>query len=251
MDAPAASSHTFRDATRVLSSILSTHEKRVLVWMAKRMPEAVNSDHLTALALLAMFGAGLAFTLARQHPLVGLPLVVLCLAINWFGDSLDGTLARVRHTERPRYGYYVDHVADMFGAVFLFGGLGLSGYMSPPIAIGVLITYLMISAEIYLAAHVLGEFRITYGFMGPTELRILLAIGALTVLVRPYAMVLGHAVLLFDIGGAIAMGAILVILISTSARHARRLFLEETARPSRAKSPLPDGLGRPSSAARV
>src|SRR4029077_10212583 len=94
-----------------------------------RMPAHVNSDHLTALALAAMLGAGLSFWLARVSS-AGLVLGVMCLAVNWFGDSLDGTLARVRHHERPRYGFYVDHVVDAFGALFLLGGMALSGYMA-------------------------------------------------------------------------------------------------------------------------
>ena len=222
MNSAATTRDSFRDATRVLSSVLSVLEKRVLVWMAARIPAAINSDHLTTLGLAAMFGAGTAFWVAGSHP-AALWLVVVCLALNWFGDSLDGTLARVRRCERPRYGYYVDHICDMFGALFLFGGMALSGYMSPAIATGLLVAYLMMSIEVYLAAHVLGEFKITYFMMGPTELRILLAIGALTLLVRPYATLFGTSVLLFDLGGTIGIGALLVILVKTTVAHARTL----------------------------
>src|SRR5262245_43389773 len=165
----------FRDAARVLTSVLAPLEKRTLIWLAKRMPPRVNSDHLTALALVAMLGAGLSYWLASSTP-AGLLLAILFLAINWFGDSLDGTLARVRQHQRPRYGYYIDHIVDAFGALFLFGGLALSSYMSPAIAIGLLLAYFMLSIEIYLAAHSVGQFKISYFKMGPTELRILLSI---------------------------------------------------------------------------
>ena len=212
----------FRDATRILTSLLSVYEKRVLLYLAARMPGFVTSDHLTALGLVAMLGTGIAFWASRTYPmaLIG---VVGCLAVNWFGDSLDGTLARVRKCERPRYGYYVDHVSDMFGTLFLFGGLAMSGYMTPVIAVGLLIAYLMMSIEIYLAAQVLGEFRITYWMVGPTELRILLAAGALALLVRPYVVIFGHTWLLFDVGGVIGIVGLIVLLIRTCVQHASAL----------------------------
>src|SRR6478735_7449590 len=115
----------FADATRVLTSVLAPLEKRVLVAMARRIPARINSDHLTGLALVAMLGAGASYWLASVTR-IGLFLAVVCLALNWLGDSLDGTLARVRNHQRPRYGFYVDHVVDALGALLLFAGLGLS-----------------------------------------------------------------------------------------------------------------------------
>lgn len=212
----------FRDARRILNGLLSSHEKRALVWLATRLPSRVSSDHLTALGLGAMLLVGFSFWAARAYP-IALLGVVLGLAINWFGDSLDGTVARVRRCERPRYGYYVDHICDMFGALFLFGGMALSGYATPAIAIGLLIAYLMISIEVFLAAHVLGEFRITYLAFGPTELRILLAMGALTLLVKPYVVITGRTFLLLDVAGVIAIVAMGAVLIQTSVGHSRRL----------------------------
>jgi phosphatidylglycerophosphate synthase len=216
----------FRDATRVLSSVLSPIEKRVLIWLAQRLPRAVNSDHLTGLALLAMLGAGFAYWWSGSQPLA-LHLVNVCLAINWFGDSLDGTLARVRQHQRPRYGYYVDHVVDAFSALFLLGGLALSGYMSPMIAIGLLAAYYMVSIEVYLAAQAIGQFKITYFKLGPTELRIILAIGNLVLLTRPAPALFGQTWALFDIGGAVAIAGLLVIVIITAASHARMLYRAE------------------------
>jgi phosphatidylglycerophosphate synthase len=170
-----------------------------------------------------MAGAGMSFWMASVTP-IGLWLVPVFLALNWFGDSLDGTLARVRQHQRPRYGYYVDHVVDAAGAMFLLGGLALSGYMHPLVAIGLLVAYLAMSVEIYLAAHVLGEFRITYFQMGPTELRILLAIGSLWLMVKPNVILFGHMYRLFDVGGVAAIAGLGCTLFITVIRHTRTLY---------------------------
>jgi archaetidylinositol phosphate synthase len=225
-DARETARQPFRGATRVLSSLLSPLERRALLALAHRMPRWVNSDHLTALGLTAMVGAGLSFWLARVHP-AGLVLVVVCLALNWFGDSLDGTLARVRGHERPRYGYYVDHIVDMLGATFLLGGLALSGYMTPLVALGVLAAFLLMSAEVFLAAHVLGEFQITYLGLGPTELRILLSIGTLALLVRPTVTLFGQDLRLFDVGGVGAIAGLAAIFVTTAIRHTAALYKAE------------------------
>ncbi len=217
---------SFRDATRVLTSVLAPFEKRTLIWLAHRLPSRVNSDHLTGLALLAMLGAGLSYWLASASP-IGLVLAVVFLAVNWFGDSLDGTLARVRNTQRPRYGYYVDHVVDAAGSFLLFGGLALSGYMSPVIAFGLLILYLMLMVEIALAAHSIGVFKITHFGMGPTELRILLAIGNLVLLVHPNAVIFGQTFRLFDVGGAVGIAGLLVTFLVSAAKNTRTLYRAE------------------------
>jgi archaetidylinositol phosphate synthase len=223
MDLPVTEQAPFKDATRILSSVLAPAERRVLRYLALRMPRRVNSDHLTALALVAMAGAGLSFWLSSVTP-VGLWLVTVFLALNWFGDSLDGTLARVRQHQRPRYGYYVDHVVDAAGAMCLFGGLALSGYMHPLVAMGLLVAYLVMSVEIYLAAHVLGEFRITYFQMGPTELRILLAIGSLWLMVKPNVILFGDTYRLFDVGGIAGIVGLGFTVILTVIRHTRALY---------------------------
>ena len=132
---------------REYKSPLAGPEKRLLVWIAHRLPRWINSDHLTLLGIISMLGAGLSFWSARWHPWA-LLFVVVFLALNWFGDSLDGTVARVRDQQRPRYGYYVDHVIDILGTFFLVGGLALSGFMSPVVALGLLVAYYMVSAEV-------------------------------------------------------------------------------------------------------
>ena len=215
--------------TRDLGSILSGLEKRCLVWMAQRMPKWINSDHLTALGLLGMLGAGASFWAASDQPLA-LVGVVICLFLNWFGDSLDGTLARVRNAQRPKYGYYVDHIVDVFGAFFLIGGLGLSSFMSLPIAAALMIVYLMVASEIYLAAYAVGTFRIHFMKLGPTELRILFAMGTLYLLHNPYVTVMGTRYLLFDFGGVCAVVGLLLALLVTVARNTHTLYLREPLR---------------------
>ncbi len=215
--------------TRDLGSILSGVEKRCLVWMAQRMPKWVNSDHLTALGLLGMLGAGLSFWAATDQPLA-LFGVVIFLFLNWFGDSLDGTLARVRNAQRPKYGYYVDHIVDVFGTFFLIGGLGLSSFMSLPIAAALMVVYLMVASEIYLAAYAVGTFRIHFMKLGPTELRILFAVGTLCLLHNPSVTFMGTPYLLFDFGGVCAIFGLLVALLVTVARNTHTLYLREPLR---------------------
>jgi phosphatidylglycerophosphate synthase len=216
----------FSDAPRVLSGFLTAAEKRCLVWMAKRMPAWVTADHLTALGALAMLMAGLSYWLARWHP-IGLVLVIFWLAVNWFGDSLDGTLARVRNHLRPRYGFYVDHVVDMIGQLCLVGGMGLSGYMHPLIALGLIIAFYMLSIEAYLATHTRGRFKMSFWGFGPTELRVIIAIGNIRLLFKPTATLFGHTFLLFDVGAVIAMVCMAATLVVAIVRNTRTLYLEE------------------------
>ena len=126
------------------------------------------------------------------------------LALNWLGDSLDGTLARVRRQQRPRYGFYVDHMVDIFGSVALMCGLGCSGFLHWQTAIAMLVAFLLLSSESYLATYTLSRFQLSQGIFGPTEIRILLIIGNLALLRSPYSTLFGHRMLLFDLGGTIA-----------------------------------------------
>jgi phosphatidylglycerophosphate synthase len=217
----------FQDAVRIQEAVTARLERRVLAWLAPRMPSWVNSDHLTLLGIVAMFLAGASYALARWDR-VGLILATVCLALNWFGDSLDGTLARVRNRQRPRYGFYVDHVTDALGGLFLMGGLALSGFVDGRIALGMLIGYLLLSIESYLAAYTLGEFHLSYGKFGPTELRILLAIGNIALWIQPDTRVAGTAYRLFDVGGAIAIAGMIVMLVVVMVRRTMVLYREET-----------------------
>jgi phosphatidylglycerophosphate synthase len=211
---------------RVQQSWVAAAEKRALLWLAARTPERVGPDHLTALGLAAQIGAGAGYALAswNRYWLLG---VIACLALNWFGDSLDGTLARVRRRQRPRYGFYVDHMVDSFGALALMGGLALSGYMHPWIAIGLLIAFLMLSIQTYLATHALDEFRLSFWKFGPTELRILLAVGNLALLWKPMIRVFGGEYRLFDVGGATGLAGMAVMVVVFTIENTVRLYREE------------------------
>jgi len=216
----------FFNAPRVVTGVVTAAEIRLVVRMAKRMPAWVNSDHMTALGAVAMLLAGLSYWLSRWHP-VGLVLVIIFLAINWFGDGLDGTLARVRNHQRPRYGFYVDHVVDAVGTVFLVGGMALSGFMNPLIALGLLVVYSTLAIEAYLATYTRGVFQISFWGFSPTELRILIAIGNIRLLFSPTATLFGHKFLLFDVGGVVAIVCMTAALTAAVVRNTRALYREE------------------------
>ena len=218
-------------------SLLAAPEKRLLVWMAERLPGWVNSDHLSALGLAAMLAAGLAFWAASWNTLFLLG-VVAALAVNWFGDSLDGTVARVRDQQRPRYGFYVDHVIDILGTFFLFAGAALSDFMSAPVALAFMVAYMMVSAESYLATHTHGVFRMSFLRIGPTELRIILAIGVLYLFQKPLVGLGGDArYLLFDVGGVVATAGLAVTFMISAARNTVALYKAEPTPPLREASP--------------
>ena len=200
-------------------SVLAAAEKRLLVSLAQRLPRSVHSDHLTALALAAMALAGAGYALARWD-VRAIWIVVAALALNWAGDSLDGTLARVRRAERPRYGFYVDHVLDIAGITLLMSGLAASGFMSPLIACAVLVAYLLVAGEVFLATAVGRAFRVSSFGIGPTELRILLAVGTIALLRDPHVDggPLGP-MRLFDVGGVIAVAGMIVAFTASILRN--------------------------------
>lgn len=211
---------------RVHKALTADVEKRALVWMAERTPAAVNSDHLTGLGFVAQLLAGASYALASHHPLA-LVLASFFLALNWVGDSLDGTLDRVRHQQRPRYGFYVDHMADTFGALALMAGLACSGYVHWQIAAGMLACFYILSIESYLTTYTMGHFHLSQSIFGPTEIRILLILGNTVLLVSPYAEIAGHRFLLFDIGGAVAIAGMTCMAVAATKRHIAVLYGEE------------------------
>lgn len=217
---------SFKAASREHTSVLAAAEKRTLIHIAERLPAWVNSDHLTALGFVSLLAASACYWWASVQPLA-LLAVIPCLALNWFGDSLDGTLARVRDKQRPRYGFYVDHILDAIGIFFLISGIALSGFITPAVAYAFLVAYLLLSIEVYLATYTVGKFHISHWSFGPTELRLLLATGNLALLWRPDAKVLG-AYRLFDVGFAIGTVALAVILLQTTIKHTVQLYREET-----------------------
>lgn len=232
----------FLEATRVSTGLLTTLERRCLQWLAARMPSWVSSDLLTATGFLAMAGVGVAYRLSALWPPM-LLAVPVCLAVNWFGDSLDGTLARYRRQPRPRYGFYVDHVLDTFGVLFVVGGLFGGGYLSLPVAAAFLIAYYVLLIDVFLATYCLGAFEMSYWRVGPTELRILLAIGSLVLMVHPDATIAGHTYALFDVGGAIAAAGLFLTAVVSAIRHARALYVAEPL-PSAPVAPPPRAFRR-------
>jgi len=218
---------SFKDAIRLQESLTARAERKALAWLAARMPDWVNSDHLTLLGFAAMFFAGASYALARTNR-NGLILATVFLAINWFGDSLDGTLARLRNRQRPRYGFYVDHMIDTVGGLFLMGGLALSGIVDWRIALGMFIAFLMLSIEVYLAAYTLGTFRLSFVKFGPTEIRILLALGNIALWTHPATLVSHYRI--FDVGGLIAIGGMSAMLVVSAICNTIKLYRSERLR---------------------
>ena len=215
--------NSFQDAEREQTSVLAPLERVALRGLVRRLPGWVNSDHLSVLGLVAMFLAGVGYAASKHNPLL-LHLVNLCILLNWFGDSLDGTLARYRDRLRPRYGFYVDHIIDTFGALFLIFGLALSGYMSERVAAALLIVFLMLAINSYLAVYALGVFKISQWKMGPTEIRLLLIIGNIFLIYRPHTRIHGHVYLLYDVGGVVSIIGMAVVLIFLSIKNTHTLY---------------------------
>ena len=216
----------FTPAQRIHQSLTAAGERRLLMWLAQRAPAWLTSDQLTLLGFCAQMAAGVFYALSRfDHR--ALMMVIVCILLNWLGDSLDGTLARVRNQQRPRYGFYVDHIVDSFGSIALMSGLALSGFLHWQTAIAMLIAFLLLSSESYLATYTLSRFELSQGFFGPTEIRILLIAGNTALLRSPYSTVFGHRILLFDLGGIIATITMFAMAIVTTARHTAQLYREE------------------------
>jgi phosphatidylglycerophosphate synthase len=216
----------FREAERHLAGLTAGPERRLLHWLAPRTPAWVTSDHLTLLGLAATAACGALYAASGRRPWL-LLLVNLGLALNWLGDSLDGTLARHRGVERPRFGFYVDHLADAFGALFVLGGLAVSGLMSPLVAAGFLTAYFLLAIETYLATYAIGRFKISWGPIGGTELRILLAVANGVVVWRPLWSLGGAPWRVFDVLGVSAAGALAVLAVVAGIRGTRALVRME------------------------
>ena len=160
---------------RIQTSVLNATEKRVLVWLAERQPRWMTSDMLTGIGVAGAVVVAVGYLLSNYH--IGwLWLASLGFLINWYGDSLDGTLARVRKTQRPIYGFYLDHNIDGITMAIMCIGAGLSDMLNLYIAMGVLAVYLLLSISVYINAHLKGEFKLTYAGMGPTEFRLIMIV---------------------------------------------------------------------------
>jgi phosphatidylglycerophosphate synthase len=205
-------------ATRELTFLLAGPERRLLIAIASRLPTAVVSDHLTAIGALGALCTGIAYALS-SFDASWLWVASIMLTVNWFGDSLDGTLARVRRAERPKYGYYLDHIVDAFSTSAIGIGIGLSPFVELPFALALVVLYLTLSINVYLESHVFGVFNLGYGRIGPTEVRIILILA--NVLLSAASGVNAHIV------GLAANATIVVVscatLVTLAGRFARNL----------------------------
>ena len=213
-------SHT--DAPRSKKFLLAVPEARVLDWIARRLPRAVKPDHLTALGVLASIGIAVAYVLSNGDE-VWLWAASGLLVVHWLGDSLDGTLARVRRAERPRYGYYLDHLVDAFATAAIGIGLGLSPHMLLAVGLAIVIVYLILSINTYLETQAFGTFTLGYGRLGPTEARLLL-VGVNTLLA---VGLIGAGAL--DVLGIALAAAMILALLGRAGRNLKRLAELEPA----------------------
>ncbi len=214
---------------RIQTSILNSTEKKVLVWLAERQPKWITSDMLTAIGVFGAVVVAVGYALSN-YDISWLWLASLGFAVNWYGDSLDGTLARVRGTQRPVYGFYLDHCIDGITMAIMCIGAGLSDMLNLYIAMAVLVVYLLLSISVYINAHLKGEFKLTYAGMGPTEFRIIMIIvNTLFIYVAPlreYALsvsILGNEIMLgsFDFVGLAILFVLAAIHLSNFAGDAK------------------------------
>ncbi|MFQ5889565.1 MAG: CDP-alcohol phosphatidyltransferase family protein [Gemmatimonadota bacterium] len=218
---------------RTSGSALARVERRILPRMAASLPRWVVPDHLTILGLLASTGVAASYMLSNRSPSWLLAASVL-LVVQWYGDSLDGTLARVRRIERPRYGYYLDHLTDAYSTFAVGLGLGLSPYMLLSVGLAIVIGYLVLSINVYLETYVFGEFRLGHGLLGPTETRILLiGLNTLALVVGPLPFrVLGVEATIFDVFGLLGSLGMATLLLHRAFTNLRELARVEPARRS-------------------
>jgi len=224
--APAPGQHQ-----RTSQFLLSGFEKAVFPRLAAALPAWVKPDHLTILGLLASTGIAVAYLLTNRSP-HWLWVASALLVVQWFGDSLDGTLARVRHAERPRYGYYLDHLTDAYSTLAIGLGLGFSPYMLLSVGLAISLAYLLLSVNVYLETHVFGEFSFSYGRLGPTEVRVLLILLNTAVFfgaALPFDL-LGSGATIFDVFGIAVVLAMLALLLGRATGNLRRLARLEPPR---------------------
>ena len=174
-----------KQSTRIQTSILNASEKKVLVWLGNHLPKWVTSDMMTIVGIVGAFMCGLGFALT-WYGIYWLWLSVAGLFVHWFGDSLDGTIARVRNQQRPLYGYYIDHNVDTITEAMMFIGAGLSPLMHMSIALAIYSAYLAMTVYVSINAHIKSEFKLTYGKLGPTEFRVIIAIANILLMYVPF-----------------------------------------------------------------
>jgi phosphatidylglycerophosphate synthase len=220
------------EATREPSFLLAKPEKRLLTWIAERLPRRVLPDDLTAIGVFAAFGVCAAYQLSNEST-AWLWAASALLVAQWFGDSLDGTLARVRGIQRPTYGFYLDHLVDAIATAAIGIGLGLSPLMLLSIGTLIVVAYLILSINVYLESFAFGRFSIGYGLIGPTEVRlILIALNTVVALGAGLDFVVADLQLtVFDLIGLAIAGGMILLLVGRGARNLRALAREEPAAP--------------------
>ena len=164
-----------KQATRIQTSFLNALEHKALIWLAARQPKWVNSDMLTAVGTFGAFLIGLGYALTK-FDINFLWLSTFGLLVNWYGDSLDGNLARYRHKQRPLYGYYVDHTMDVINEAMMFFGAGMAPFFDMRITLSAFVLYLLLTLNVSMNAHLRSEFKLTYLKLGPTEFRLIIAL---------------------------------------------------------------------------
>lgn len=210
-----------QQSSRIQTSLLNGVERKALIWLAEREPAWVTSDMLTFLGSIGALTVAAGFILSNINILY-LWLAILGLIINWYGDSLDGSLARVRHAQRPRYGFFVDHMVDCFNETVIFVGVGLSPLVSFDLALLVLVFYFQLSIYVFISAHLKGEFKLTYAKMGPTEFRLLgIVVIALIMYVTPIRTFTFHSLSIFDIVAVILIVVLAIMLVVSFLSDAR------------------------------
>ncbi len=219
-----------RDAERKALSLTARFEAATLPRLARALPAWVMPDHLTVLGLLAATVIAVAYGLSNHSPL-WLWVVNAALVAHWFGDSLDGTLARTRHIERPRYGFYLDHLTDAYSTIAIGLGLGLSPYMLLGTGLAIVAGYLLLSINVYLETHVFGVFRYGYGVLGPTETRlVLIALNVFAATTGALHFTVGRLeVTTVDVAGVAAVAGMLALLARRVVRNLRTLAAAEPA----------------------
>ncbi|HEY7151911.1 MAG TPA: CDP-alcohol phosphatidyltransferase family protein [Solirubrobacterales bacterium] len=222
------------EAQREPNFLLAKPERRLLRWIAARLPRWVLPDDLTALGVLSAFAICAAYQLSN-HSLDWLWVASALLVVHWLGDSLDGTLARVRHIERPTYGYYLDHLVDAVSTAAIGIGLGLSPFMLLSVGTLIVVAYLVLSINVYLESYAFGRFSIGYGLLGPTELRlVLIALNVALALHLGLDFSVGHLQMtILDLIGLAIAGTMITLLVARVARNLRELARREPAAPRR------------------
>lgn len=218
-----------KKAERIQTSLLNAAEKKALVWLAKRQPRWVSSDMLTWVGTFGSVLIALGYILSHLS-INWLWLSTFGLIVNWYGDSLDGTLARVRKTQRPIYGYYIDHTVDGINETLMFAGIGLSPFLNLYTALAMLVVYLQLTLNVSMNAHLKAEFKLTYAGLGPTEFRLAaILLNTLLIFIKPWQQfeqvhtLFGKTVYLhaLDYPGLVILAILLLIYFVTIARDIR------------------------------